>query len=50
MIKPKAHTHEAERLKALHATGLINTPMEQGFEQITSLTKKYLMYPLWRLA
>ncbi|KTD45618.1 fused adenylate cyclase/two component hybrid sensor/regulator [Legionella rubrilucens] len=46
MIKPKVHPNEAERLKALHATGLINTPMEQGFEQITSLTKKIFDVPI----
>lgn len=46
MIKPQVHPNEAERLKALHATGLIHTPIEQGFEQITSLTKKIFDVPV----
>jgi diguanylate cyclase (GGDEF)-like protein len=46
MPAPALPVDEAERLEALHECHLINTPIEQGFERITRLTKRIFDVPI----
>lgn len=46
MITPGIPYNESERLKALRDTNLVDTPIEQGFERLTDLTRKIFDVPI----
>lgn len=46
MTIPKIPDNEAERLNALEESRLINSPMEQAFERLTSLTQRIFDVPI----
>lgn len=46
MMKPEIPANEKARLEALRNSHLINTPLEQGFERITQITKKIFDVPI----
>ncbi|MCE3046276.1 sensor domain-containing diguanylate cyclase [Legionella sp. 16cNR16C] len=46
MIVPGMPENEPERLKSLYDSHLFHTPIEQGFERITRLTKKIFDVPI----
>ncbi len=46
MMKPPVPAHEAERLAALRATGILDTPPEERFDRYTRLIRRILNTPI----
>ena len=46
MLKPPPPAHEAQRLQALHALDMLDTPPEERFDRLTRIAQQILQVPI----